>query len=182
MKIFRFILVLMIFLFWSCQNEGDAKLSEQLSFEQIEQIAINLSIDGEINPELLIGEWEPIKFAFTADGKNISRVTSLKLSEPPYKTVNMFDECQHMLHPFFYDDELLGPVFYKNRGVMYSRLGNLIAFKEVAIHYFGYGPITSDEEKIWSALTNTYSFVIKGDELMIHFKGEDKNLLILKKQ
>ena len=42
---------------------------------------------------------------------------------------------------------------------------------------------TDDEIAVFDALKNTYSFVIKGNELIIHFtKAENRNLLILKKR
>ena len=39
-----------------------------------------------------------------------------------------------------------------------------------------------EEETLSTALMNAYSFVIKGDELIIYFTGaEDKNVLIFQK-
>jgi len=176
--------MLMIFLFWSCQNEGDAKLSEQLSFEQIEQISINLSIGGEINPELLIGEWELIKFAFTADGKKISDVAAISSG---------------ILIPTSIDDDGLAQwclITANSTCFIYSLEGNRIKLKRKGVSFsYVYVIPPNEEYDLISALNNAYSFVIKDNELMIYFMKEkdkeilsyctvteDKNLLILKRR
>jgi len=176
MKIFRFIPVLMIFFFWSCLNEGYEKLSEQLSIQQIEQISINLSIDGEINPELLIGEWECNKFAYTAEGINISRETDISDC-----VVNIRDTYLVTDEKFIEYDIA---VYFKNYLLPYSIIDNRIKYiLEKSACYPILEPYTNDELEVENALQNTYSFIIKGNELMIYFTGvKNKNLLILKKR
>jgi len=80
MKSIIFILSMMMsLLFWSCQNDP---LSD-------EQITFNLSENGKNDPELLVGEWDAIAFAYTADGKRISDRTAiskgwLKIPNEPF--------------------------------------------------------------------------------------------------
>ena len=178
MKLFKFIPILMIFFFWSCQHEAD-----QLSDEQI---SINLSIGGEINPELLIGEWDCSKFAYTADGIKISNVAAVSsgfLTIPTTSTPIDDDGAGRW-----------GLSVINSMGFIYSLEGNRIELKQRGSTYiYVFSP--HEEFDLISALNNAYSFVIKGNELMIHFQKvedkeelsyctviKDKNLLILKKR
>ena len=68
------VLALCVVFSWSCQNRNEADLHEPLSDELI---SFNLSESGNIDPELLIGEWDCVKFAYTADGKKISNVVAI---------------------------------------------------------------------------------------------------------
>ena len=163
-----FIFVFIGFLSWSCQNKGEADLSEPLSDELI---SINLSKNGKTDPELLIGEWDAIKFAYTADGTKFSHSKNISSDY----VINMSDY-------FSYDDEHLGVVLFANCGYHYSRKGNLISVLESNC-FAAIIPLTDDDSKIYGTLNNAYCFVIKDNDLIIHFIGAEKsNLLILKKR
>ena len=175
---------------WSCQNRGEADLSEPLSDEQI---SLNLSENGKTDPELLIGEWDLIKFAYTADGNKIKDVaaitkvaswvdvngTGLPLNRILIKEGNpneFFDTDEPL-------DGLLGPWCFWPYFLFYSISSNLISYRLESYPYMLMDTFTEEGYAVLNALRNTYSFVIKGNELIIHFIGvKNKNLLILKKR
>ena len=167
---------IMILFSVSCQmkneteNEDDHLLSDPLSDEQISS---NLAKNGEIDPELLIGEWDAIKFAYTADGEKILDVVSISSN-----STLIMDNTTSL------NDELLGPFLFKYCGYFYSRSNNLMSYLDEKTACFAINISYSDVEiKIINALKNAYSYVIKDKELIIYFKGvENENLLIFKKR
>ena len=150
-----------------------------------EIISFNLSESGKIDPELLIGEWEAIKFAYTADGNKISDVVEITdgwLTIPVATTPIV-------------DDGTGQWVLCVVNAIMYSSSieGNFIELLRKGSTYV-YVVSPHLEYDLEYAFDNAYSFVIKGNELIIYFrKTEDKeilshctviknkNLLILKK-
>jgi len=163
----RFALIIILILFcWSCHN--NEKDDQQLLQEQISD---NLLISGDIDPELLIGEWEVIKFAYTEDGNKILDVADVskgKLSIPYAPT------------PIENDGNDRWRLDHSNSNLFICSLsGNLLKL-ELRGSSFMLSP--QEEDEIVTALINAYSFVIKGNELIIFFTKVDKrNLLILKK-
>ena len=171
MKNLIFIFLAMVVLgCWSCENKT---LSEPLSDEQI---ASNFAKNGKTDPELLIGEWDCTNFAYTADGNTISCVSQIlncavnirkafSLTDdelPGYDISVLFKSCSY---PYSISSEYLNYIVEKS------------ACYAILIQY------ANDEIGVDHALKNTYSFVIKGNELTIYFTGlKDKNLLILKKR
>jgi len=155
----------------SCQSKNEADQPDPLS----ELISSNLLKDGTIDPKLLIGEWDCIKFAYTADGNEILKETALsggKLTIPVASTPEKYLENRELLWCFGYINSC---------GLYCSLSGSSIKLELVYCTYVYVKP-PHEEYDIRSALMNAYSFVIKGDELIFYFKGtEDKNLLILKK-
>ena len=137
-----------------------------------EQISFNLSKNGNIDPELLIGEWNAIAFAYTADGNKITDMTAIS---------SRFSVIINDLN--FINDECV-PMYFNPCLCIYSSSGNLLKYiQEKSTCFAVLIQYTDDEQKIADALRNTYSFVIKGNELIIHFTGvENRNLLILKKR
>ena len=171
---------------WSCQskNEAGQPLSDEL-------ITSNLSIDGSINPELLIGEWDCIKFAYTADGSKISGAVAISEGRLTIPSVPTPIE-NNGYEPWTLVREV------SNRFIC-SLDGNLIKLR--CIGYTSYLYIMPPHEMydIILALENVYNFVIKGDDLIFYFTGiekdltgenshyytekiKNKNLLILKKR
>jgi len=151
---------------WSCQND-----SEPLSDHQI---SINLSKKGKNDPKLLIGEWDDVMFAYTADGKKIRNETELSLSTltipfaPTPKASDFEDQWRlSYVNSHFFDCSLSrNLIVLEHRGSTSYKVGEPPEFYEM-----------------FTALVNAYSFVVKGDELMIHFIGDKmKNLLILRKR
>ena len=115
-----------------------------------------------IDPALLIGKWDCIKFAYTANDKTISDVATL--SNGRMEIPNLKDEWR-----FVHRNEM----FY-----LHSISGNLIKLT-MSGSTLVYPP--QEETDICEALENVYSFDIKGNELLLYFKGsETKNTLILK--
>jgi len=147
-----------------CESSTSELLSDEL-------ISSNLSKDGEIDPELLIGEWDIIEFAYTADGKKISDVATLtggRLSIPFAPTPKKYEAEDRWRLSYF-----------NSWWFICSLSGNLIKLQIMGSTY-ALGP--PEENEIVSALQNSYSYVIKGNELFIYFtKVDNKNLLILKR-
>ena len=174
----------------SCQttSEDGQALSD-------EQIAFNLLEDGTTDPELLIGEWSVIAFAYTADGKKISDVTDISDlgfgefgAEELYAMVAGWYaiEIKDNDPVLFFSDApsgLIGPLSFGVMNHFYLLSGNLISYYRSWDSTFGILLPESDEVRdVKYALTHTYSFTIKGDALTIHFTGkENKNLLLLKR-
>jgi hypothetical protein len=164
---------------------GCAKTEEMLPNEdetigflsdEDEQIAFNLLSMGDADPALLIGSWKPVRVAYTADGNKISDVADI-LSD---FALCMSDACTSA--SFSYDDERLGHLYFRFCAYSYSRSGNLISLIGSESHCFQiYLPYTEDDRIISYALQSACSFVVQGDELIIHFTGDkDKNLLFFK--
>ena len=161
---------------WSCQSGHyfDAEISH------------NLMKMGSVEPELLIGEWDILKFAYTADGEIISNESNFK---------NNF-KLKIPAAPTPIDDDGSGRWRLSARNSIYficTLDGNLIDI-EFRLSTYMNVPAPHEEYDASFALANAYSFVIKGNELIIYFpkikdKGllsqctliEGKNLLILKK-
>ena len=170
----------------SCHDNNKDSLADPLSDEQI---LFNLSENGMNDPKLLIGEWNCVKFAYTADGNNISNAAVLKsnftLTIPsaptPIDDAGVAFDKWHL--------KAKNSLFF-----VCSLEGNLIELKFQGSTYMNVPPL-DEEHDLSFALANAHSFVIKNNELLIHFhKVEDenilshctviknKNLLILKKQ
>jgi len=150
-------------------------------------IASNLAKKGKTDPKLLIGEWEFVGFAYTADGKRVSKVKDvLKVvtDDFPYSKVIVIRDDDPTQYISDASLGLSGPWSFLNYNHFYSISGNLINFSRFSdMMYQSLLHITDEGYDVLDALKNTYSFVIKGKELIIHFTGvEDKNLLILKKR
>jgi len=163
----------------SCQytNETSDPISDMIS--------LNLSKDGKIDPELLIGEWDCIMFAYTADGCNILNETALscalwdgRLTIPVVPTPKDYIVNGDILW------EALWRFHYINSHHLSCSLsGNSIKLNLLfATKKYDEPECIKKEIDITTALKNAYSFVVKDNELIIYFTGvEDKNLLIFKK-
>ena len=175
MKPYMSLLIMMSIIFWSCN---------ELEMDN-EHVVKNLSKNGKNAPELLIGEWELVKFAFTADGKKISNekdISDLALMwGDKVLQISYDDPLQYIKDA---PSDLFGPFHIMNSYHFYSISGNRITFSRYSDNTFGIDiHITDEGHNVLNALKNTYSFVIKGDELIIYFIGEEnRNLLILKKR
>jgi len=151
---------------WSCQmNENEGSVQDKL-------ISSNLLKDGAIKPAFLIGEWDCIEFAYTSDGSQISNVSdiskgSLTIPYAPTPIGQNLEDRWKLEHT-------------NSHWFICSLDGKLIKLKLKGSTYVN-GPL--EEVDLQEALMNVYSFVIKGNELIFYFTGnEDKNLLILKKR
>jgi len=143
-------------LVWSCQNDAEP-LSD-------DQISINLSKKGKNDPKLLIGVWEAVKFAYTADGKKISDVVNIESVILKVPCVPPSPDCM-----VDYTEQWW--LFCANFGIWNCSLsGNSINLKYCVGTNAGSG-CPHEEVDMYNALTNAYSFVIKGNELMIFFTG-----------
>jgi len=181
-KLFTFLLMLMITAI-SCEKISD------------EQITLKLSMNGEIDPSLLIGEWEFEKFAYTVDGKKISDVANISGSYGFKPTLTIpFAPTTATREMEDYRERLWMLVQQNTSWYSCSLSGNLIELK----NEFGtlmYITPPSEYYDVLFSFSNAYSFVINGNELIIYFKQvkdknalsyctltKDKNLLILKKK
>ena len=168
-----------------------------ISCEKIsdEQITLKLSMNGEIDPSLLIGEWEFEKFAYTVDGKKISDVANISGSYGFKPTLTIpFAPTTATREMEDYRERLWMLVQQNTSWYSCSLSGNLIELK----NEFGtlmYITPPSEYYDVLFSFSNAYSFVINGNELIIYFKQvkdknalsyctltKDKNLLILKKK
>ena len=187
MKSIIFILSMMMsLLFWSCQNYP---LSD-------EQIAFNLSKKGKNNPELLVGEWDCMKFAYTEDGNKITNVKDIsnlgfennsvdKGFLAWYKVGISNLDAAHIAQ--MVNDAplgLFGPLMFGTNNHFYLISDNLMFFSRFSDYVYAIALTETNEVRdVQFALRNTYSYVVKGNELIIHFKGvEKRNLLILEKR
>ena len=168
--IFAILCIVCAMLVWSCNNANDQPLID-------EQISSNLLKKGTANPVLLIGEWDCIKFAYTANGKKISKEVP---ATPTFSIAiivgraNYSQLCSH-------DGELYVTIAFANHVSCYSISNNLINWSH-GFRYVVDSPITDDEAIILNILKHAYSFAVNGDELIIYFTGEEnKNLLIFEK-
>jgi len=126
----------------------------------------------------------PIKLAYTTDGKIISNIkdisTLVQLSA--WFKIRIRDD-----DPMRYISDapsgLFGPLSFAAINFFYSISDNLMSFSRFSDSVYAILlPRTDEVYDVLNALLNTYSFVIKGNVLIIHFTGvENKNLLILKK-
>ena len=142
-------------------------------------IASNLLKDGTADPALLAGKWECIKFAYTANGNNISDVAALSNCVVNIGKPKGWGDI-------VVDDPPVGtlPVYFKICCFTYIQSGdNIINYsQEKSTCCEEPVPYTDDEVEVSNALKNAYSFVIRDNELIIHFTGiKNKNLLVLKK-
>ena len=162
-------------LVWSCQskNEADQPLSD-------EQISFNLSENGEIDPELLIGEWDCIKFAYTADGSKISNISEIS----GRASLTIPNE------PFIENIEDISGDWERIRNSQWSL---------TCLNWFPMFCSSSDKNKIEVkitcdtqvmvyaphveydlsyALSKAHSFIIKGNELIFYFPRVDNEYLL----
>ena len=160
------ILLMLVGSFYSCQskNEVNRTLSD-------EQISFNLSKDGEIDPTLLIGEWNLVKFAHTTDGNKTSDVVDIlrgRLIIPFAPT------------PIEKNEDERWRLDHSNSNWFICSLNENLIKLELRGSTYMLG--TPEEDEIVNAFINAYSFVIKDEKLIIYFAGiENKNLLILKR-
>ena len=147
---------------------GCKKVTEE---ESLETIAANLLKQGKADPELLIGTWKLIKFAYTPDGHSILNISSIVYGnstehptlEIPEDFSNEWKFCYHN--------------YFRTNCKINGTLINFLNFRSITMVY---APV---EREVVAAFMNAYSYVIVGDELIIYFKNNEyKNLLVLKKQ
>ena len=199
-----------------CSDETTELLSD-------EQISSNLLLmgddDGSVDPALLIGEWNIVKFAYTADGNKISNITDItvdsrydieliashngisideaidivrpKLLIPAYniewiasqRGISIDEVTEELLNQFGKEtsmNDIWGLSAGNSSSWICSLSGNLI---NLTCCFSTTVRPTDLGEVIIDAFSNAYSFVIKGDELIIYFAGDKKkNLLISKKR
>ena len=146
--------------------------------ESPETIAANLLKQGTAEPELLLGEWALIKFAYTSDGNKISDRNTITYNVQP------------ITHPTLIIPFAPTPIensvserwclnYINSTWYICSLTNHLIKLEGCGSTYI-HAPV---EREITYAFGKSYSFVIKGNQLIIYFKGGDnKNLLILEKR
>ena len=159
----------LMFLFYlSC---GNKEANEQPLSD--EQISFNLSKNGKTDPKLLIGEWDAVAFAYTANGHKIYEVVKIKSAHLVIPVAPTGSECK------VYDPEIgsfkssvkWGLECSNSFGWLCSISGNSIKFTSCGGTKMGL-PCPDEENDILKAFYNAYSFVIKGNELMIFFTDD----------
>ena len=159
----------------SCNEKESKELSPDL-------IASNLAKNGKIDPELITGEWRLIKLAHTTNGNIMtrSRTTCLRMYDilggAHYGVLRALDFTTESGIPMW----LFG--FKSSFRVEYTiSYPNLIKLSLFQISFDL--PNSPLQDTVVSALSNAYSFVIRNDELIIHFTGNsNRNLLIFQKR
>lgn len=163
---------ILLFVFFACQ----ANLEDNPSRDK--EIAFNLSDYGECDPDLLIGEWDIMKFAYTSDGKKITDIEVISLYSATL-TIPFAPTSKESQEDDYWKLKLSNTFYYSC-----SLSGNLLKLddRNDGRAVFGLLP-PAIEYEIQNALEKAYSYVIKDKELIIHFEGEkDKNLLILRRR
>ncbi|MDR0295688.1 MAG: hypothetical protein LBH91_05815 [Prevotellaceae bacterium] len=126
--------------------------------------------DTDIHP--LVGVWDCVKFAYVANGSDILDEVAISkgiLTIPVAST------------PIEHDGKDRWKLSHTNSIWFACSLSDNLIELELKGSTFMNAP--PEEEEIVSALMNAYSFIIRGNELIISFTGaENKNLLIFKKQ
>jgi hypothetical protein len=170
---------------FSCESLTEEDQTQD-NADPLDLISSNLLKMGKIDPALLIGEWDCVKFAYTADGNEISDVKDIsnlgQLAYGWYKIrIRDDDPTQYISDA---PPGLFGPLSFGVQNLFYSISGGLMHFSRFSDYVFQILlPETEEVHDVLYALRNTYSFVIRNNELIIHFTGaENKNLLILKKR
>ena len=176
MKKLLFLLLVVCLIGTACEKESKDKHA---------LISSNLSKKGSNDTKLLIGEWKLIKFAYTKNGENISDVKTISMVSAislSYNTIEIRDDDpkQYISNA---PSGLFGPWMVANENLFYSISGYLISYSSSSDNVFLIDIHVTDEGyDVLNALMNTYSFVIKDNELIVYFTGDkNKNLLILKK-
>lgn len=126
-------------------------------------ICENLAEQGGTNLTDLKGEWEFKHFAYTANGNKIKNQDEIQKGE-----LHISDTSMGISHTntigFLY--KLNGP-----NGITVNMLGST------------YINPPQEENDITVALINSRCYVVKGNQLLIHYKEDDKkNVLILNKK
>ena len=199
--------------FLSCQNKSDHALIES-SMDKLDSsdfLAMG-DIYGSIDYELLIGEWELLKFAYTADGNLFSDMVDIPIS-PDFdikwiasQNGISIDEAIYMLKPklqipnppitppedewYFWDD--LNEYWVENSVVLWrlyvcNASTWICSLSDNIVNLKLYsttkmGCSNSAESDIMFALSNACSFVIRDNELLIFFSGIEKLDNIQKKE
>ena len=155
-------------------NAEPNDLAEWRKVDIKDLIASNLLKTGTADTALLIGKWDVVKFAYTANGNEISDITAISkaMLTIPFAVTPVENNLEDRWRLY-----CVNSIWFVS-----SLSGNLI---ELAMRGSTFVNVPDDHEEnyIVLALINAYSFVIIDDELIIYFTGiEGKNLLILKKQ
>jgi len=156
MKIYAILIVTMAIVCWSCQSEL------------------------EYDKDSIFGEWEIMKFAYSEKGQKISNETLIPNEAKSYLSVGQ-------THRLLKEGNLefsTTAISWAYGNYYYSIDGNSMKYLESRYpeYIYLYLRQTDTGKDIEHALTNTQSYVIQGNELIIYFTGlNDKNLLILKK-
>jgi len=142
-----------------------------------ELIASNLAKNGGFDPELISGEWRLVKFAHTTNGNIATCLRTYDiLGGAHYGVLQALDLTTETGIPIW----LFGYIssFRVEYSISYPNLIELSLFQTS----FDW-PNSQQQDTVVFALNNAYSFILRNDELIIHFTGkENKNLLIFKKQ
>jgi len=198
LKLLVMLLVLAIIFAGCKQNNVDTDLLTD------EEISFNLLETGKIDPALLIGEWNIIKFAYTSNGHRIRNVVDipidpdydiawiashngisineaidavtpkLKIPDPPITPPkNEWDYWDDVNEHWVTNANVCWHLSVCNSSTWICSLSdNLINLKCYGSTLKGCS--NSAENDIAFALSNAYSFVVKGNELIIYFKTDGK--------
>ena len=152
---------------------------------------------------LLVGSWNVVQFAYTSDGKTISKITDVSPPSVNRGTQNIVriseissDEWRNLYERLSYywaespwvelppfDERVSLILGFRPDELFYSISDNLLNFNLITSDILVLVTYTDEEHQILHALQNTHNFVVKENELMIYFTGlEDKNLLILRRR
>ena len=185
----------------TCSCRKDVLLSD-------EEISSNLigtgGIEGSYDPKLLIGEWEPVMFAYTANGKKIAKIAGISMTDyfgrPRFLAINdyPYEFKKYLMSQLTLPEDLstlFGPCTIFDYSFLCSISGNLINYRselndvpianfplQTSFSYNSKIDLDSEQLDILNVFESAHSFVLRGNELIIYFKGDEKrNLLILKK-
>jgi hypothetical protein len=138
------------------------------------EIATNLAASGQIDLELLVGEWQFVRFAHTADGKKVTHHASILKGTLAIPFSPIFIENINIItHQWMFGYDAT----YR---FVYRATDN---FLDLNLFSDGCETQFPEIQKVVDALKKAYSFVVVGDELIIHYIGDaGSNLLIFNKE
>ena len=153
----KFLIVMMAIVCWSCQSEL------------------------EYDKDSVFGKWEIMNFAYSEKGQKISNETLIPNEEKSCMSVSQIDTIFEFEKKYEFNTIVINWLW---GNYYYSIDGNSIKYLEMSYPAYIYALLryTDTGKNIEHALTNTKSYAIQGNELIIYFTGlNDKNLLILKR-
>ena len=184
----------------NCGNQGSEEYDteeNEMVHDMISSNLLKIGDDVTIDPALLIGEWDCVKFAYTADGIKIFdvvKITSATLVIPVAPTEPVCEVYDQETGMHSQTERWILQRIYNGGSWLCSLSGNLINLTFCGATKMGVPNPHEENDIVW-ALDNAKSFVIKGNELMIFFTGDEENkgftsiagerkinLLILKKR
>jgi len=186
-------------LFMYYNDKNNYLVFETYNTENYDLISFNMLKMGDFNPELLISEWDwkLVELAYTADGIIIlpvefefydnegNKIVGSNIYFPQISIYPLNKELfkNHLPVSLFnyYEQEIGLRICWFSIYFMYFSVKDNLMNVPLIFQSILTTP-AKEMEFLSNCIKNAYSFVINGDELFIHFIGDDNiNVMIFKK-